>query len=404
MNTKSKLKAISIGIAAIMMVSLFAVMTVSASIVTDCWIGDDNKVYFTVYSGAKVDRVNGQLYLNGAYSGEHRMFSLNAGETAELSFRHIWNGVDDVEVRNDVDDGCCIPAGPTPLPDLIVSDKWEESVNEDVIVHFTVKNIGDGDAGSSTACMYIDGIEEDTAYVPALAVGASHVGAFAAEPCPPLTTIAVTVCADNDDVVEESDETNNCMTNDFTCPAKPDLVVIEKWEDSVDGQVIVHFIVENIGDGAAGASYATLYIDSVLVETQNVYVPALGPNGRFTDAFAAEPCTPDTTIIVTVCADDTHVVAESNEDNNCMTNYFQCPTQPKPDLVVSDKYETINEDGMVIVHFEIHNQGDADAGASYATKYLYIDGELEEKHNAAVPVIAPGGKFNGAFEPENCPV
>jgi subtilase family serine protease len=106
---------------------------------------------------------------------------------------------------------------PTPQPDLIVSDKWEESVNEEVIVHFIVTNIGEADAGSSTACLEINGIDEDTVSVPALAVGVSHVGAFAPEPCPPLTTITVTVCADNFNEVEESDESNNCLEYVWTC-------------------------------------------------------------------------------------------------------------------------------------------------------------------------------------------
>jgi hypothetical protein len=98
------------------------------------------------------------------------MFSLNAGETAELSFRHIWNGVDDVEVRNDVDDGCCNP-GPTPptppppppeKPDLVVIDKWEECVDGQMIVHFIIENIGDADAGESYATLYIDDMVVET--------------------------------------------------------------------------------------------------------------------------------------------------------------------------------------------------------------------------------------------------
>ncbi|NQE53246.1 hypothetical protein C5S29_06600 [ANME-1 cluster archaeon GoMg3.2] len=406
MNTKSKLKAISIGIAAIMVVSLLAaVTTVSASpgvIVTDCEIGDDNKVYFTIYSAAKAD---GHMCLNidGEFE-ERKRYTLNAGETATLSFRdYRWNGVDDVEVCVDcIDTSCCTPGGQTPQPDLVVMEQWEESVNEDVIVHFIVKNIGDGDAGQSTACMYINDIEKDTAFVPALAGGESHVGAFAPEPCPPLTTIAVTVCADNDDVVDESDETNNCMTNEYTCPAKPDLVVSAKYETvNEDGQVIVHFVIENIGDGDAGESYATLYINDMVVEKQNVLVQALGPDGRFASEFAAEDCcTPGTTITVRVCTDDTHVVDERDETNNCETNYFTCPIPLEPDLVVSAKYETVNEDGQVIVHFVIENIGDGDAGESYAT--LYINDMVVEKQNVLVQELGPNGRFASEFAAEDC--
>jgi subtilase family serine protease len=392
MNTKSKLKAISIGIAAIMMVSLLAaVTTVSASDVTYCWIGeDDNKVYFTIYSDAKAE-------------GERKKYGLNAGETATLSFREYrWNGVDDVEVCADCVDSCCTPDGSTK-PDLIVSEKWEESVNEGVIVYFKVTNIGEGDAKSSTtASLEINGIYEGTVGVPALVAGDSYVGAFAPEPCPPLTTITVTVCADNDDVVDESDETNNCKTNEFTCPA-PDLVVSDKYETfDEDGKVIVHFEIHNDGDADAGASYATkyLYIDDELVEKHNAPVPVLGPSGRFNGAFEPEDCPPGVDITVKVCADDTHVVDESNEDNNCMINYFTCPVPEKPDLVVEDKWED-SEDGQMTVHFVIENIGGAEAGESEAS--LYINRVLVHEQNVAVPVLGPGGTFSGAFAPADCP-
>jgi subtilase family serine protease len=100
--------------------------------------------------------------------------------------------------------------------------------------------------------------------------------------------------------------------------------------------------------------------------------------------FEPENCPPGVNITVRVCADDTKVVVESNETNNCKTNNFSCPTELKPDLVVSDKYETFDEDRKVIVNFEIHNIGTASACASYATKYMYIGGVLVEKHNAQV--------------------
>jgi subtilase family serine protease len=364
-----------------------------------------------------------------------------------------------------------------------------------VIVHFEIHNIGDAEAGASyaTKYMYIDSVlkEKHNAPVPVLGPNGKFNGEFEPEDCPPGADITVTVCADDTHVVDESTEDNNCDTNEFICPTpgKPDLVVSEKWEECVAGQMIVHFIIENIGDADAGESYATLYIDDILVEDQNVWVPEIGPDGKFTSEFVAEDCTPGTTITVTVCADDTHVVDESTEDNNCKLNYFPCPEEDMPDLVVNDTYETLNEDGQVIVHFvvknkgdaeagesdasefepepcpsgmtinytvcaddtkvvdesnednncmtnnctcpthgkpdlvvsdmreesvkanghvivhfEIHNNGTADAGASFATKYLIIDGVLVEKHNVWVPALGPSGRFNGAFAPEECPL
>ena len=212
MNTKSKLKAISIGIAAIIiMVSLLAAMAVSASpgvVVTDCWIGDDNKVYFTIENTQANEETDyALLNVNGAYE-ERKKFSLKPGDTATLSFR----------------------AEPTPMPDLVVSDKWEEFVNGEVIVHFIVTNIGDAEAGSSAACKYINDVKVDTVSVPELGAGTSCTRAFDPKPCPPGATINVTVCADIYGRVAESNESNNCMITTVTCPpgplpGGPDLVV-----------------------------------------------------------------------------------------------------------------------------------------------------------------------------------
>ena len=138
MNTKSKLKAISIGIAAIMMVSLLAaVTTVSASDVTDCWIGeDDNKVYFTIYSDAKAEGY-ARLDVNGAYE-ERKKYTLNAGETATMPFRlYRWNGVDDVEVC--VDSSCC---NPIPTPPSFTVTAWPSStyyyIGSPVYIYYAV--------------------------------------------------------------------------------------------------------------------------------------------------------------------------------------------------------------------------------------------------------------------------
>ena len=137
MNTKSKLKAISIGIAAIIMVSLFATVSVSASLVlTDCGIGDDNKVYFTIYSAAKAEGY-ARLDVNGAYE-ERKKYTLNAGETATMPFRlYRWNGVDDVEVC--VDSSCC---NPIPTPPTFTVTAWPSStyyyIGSPVYIYYAV--------------------------------------------------------------------------------------------------------------------------------------------------------------------------------------------------------------------------------------------------------------------------
>ena len=103
-------------------------------------------------------------------------------------------------------------------PDLVV-EKSVEVGDENFVVSYTVRNIGDGPAGESTTCKYVDGVLQESQPCPALASEASYSGAFEPEECPCCATLNVTVCADNDDVVNESDETNNCEVNIIECPS-----------------------------------------------------------------------------------------------------------------------------------------------------------------------------------------
>jgi len=108
------------------------------------------------------------------------------------------------------------------LPDLNITDKSEEWVNATHFnVTYTVANIGGGDAGASSTTIYIDGANTLEDPVPALAAGDNYTSTVGPFECPCGETLNVTVCADNGKVVEESNETNNCMINMFGCPPCP---------------------------------------------------------------------------------------------------------------------------------------------------------------------------------------
>ena len=118
-------------------------------------------------------------------------------------------------------------------PDLVV-EKWVEiGPDGKFIVSYTVTNIGGGDAGPSKTCKYVDGVEMENQTCPALGSGASHSSAFNPEDCPCGETLNVTVCADNDNVVDESDETNNCEVNFIDCP----YIVVDIRADGIAGNI-----------------------------------------------------------------------------------------------------------------------------------------------------------------------
>ena len=158
------------------------------------------------------------------------------------------------------------------LPDLVVEKSVEFNEDGKFVVSYTVTNIGGSEAGESTACKYVDSVLQETQLCPALASDASHSDAFAPEECPCGETLNVTVCADNDDVVDESDEANNCEVNFMDCPpCKPDLIVTDinayhyntntpPWFNM---QNEIDVTVKNNGSAAAGASSVSLYIEDV---------------------------------------------------------------------------------------------------------------------------------------------
>ena len=113
------------------------------------------------------------------------------------------------------------------LPDLVITDKFETLEDGNFTVNYTVKNIGAGDAAASNMTIYIDGINVLEDPVPALVSGENYTNTVGPFECPCGQTLNVTVCADNGNAVDESDETNNCMINMFVCPPCPCVPVIE---------------------------------------------------------------------------------------------------------------------------------------------------------------------------------
>jgi hypothetical protein len=154
---------------------------------------------------------------------------------------------------------------PQEEPDLTITAKSETFDGSTLEVTYTVANNGGGNAGASTTCIYYaDGTQIATDPVVALAAGATHEGTVVINPfdCPCGTTVTIEVCADNEDVVDESDETNNCLENTFdcpSCPGEPDLVVTAKSETLVGSAFTVTYTVENNGGGNAGASTTCIY-------------------------------------------------------------------------------------------------------------------------------------------------
>jgi subtilase family serine protease len=213
---------------------------------------------------------------------------------------------------------------PPQQPDLEITEKYETLADGTFTVTYIVTNIGGAAAGASTTCIYIDGVLAATDSVPALAPAESHTGTVGPFDCPCGTTVTVKVCADNDSVVDESDETNNCLENELACPIcpKPDLVITQKseaWVSMEDKTYSITYTIANTGTADADASTTFITIDGNEVATDPV--PELSAGESYTKTLGPFTMSGDDDAIK-VCADRDDAVSESNEVNNCRENSF----------------------------------------------------------------------------------
>ncbi|MCL0073956.1 cohesin domain-containing protein [Dehalococcoidia bacterium] len=205
-------------------------------------------------------------------------------------------------------------------PDLIVSNlEFEWRAVGTYWVSYTIKNQGNAAAVVSTASITIDGHEFTPVVIPVLAAGETHTRPWWPIHVPITLTgdsDTVKVVADRDNVVDESDETNNYLVvvpggADLPDqPVVPDLVVIpEGWsvEWVEGGQYRVTFTIKNQGEGDAAASTAGIEVDGV--EEAAADVPALAAGETHT-ATAGPFTITNGRDIVKVIADRDNVVAE----------------------------------------------------------------------------------------------
>ncbi|MFZ2070904.1 MAG: NosD domain-containing protein [Halobacteriota archaeon] len=103
----------------------------------------------------------------------------------------------------------------------------------------------------------------------------------------------------------------------------PDLELIGIWV-CWPANCTICYHVTNVGDGTAPAGHnTTLFVDGV----EKVYdsVPVnLAPNASYTGCFNYTWAYTPPGDIITVCADSTNTIEESNETNNCLTETWKC--------------------------------------------------------------------------------
>ena len=313
-----------------------------------------------------------------------------------------------------------------PLPDLIERSLSFVPINLQTIqISDTAANLGTANAATSVTQYYFSATNVKDAsaqllngqrLIPALSAAASSQGTATAgvpQNMPP-GIYYVLACADDTNIVQESNETNNCTAALARIQFLPDLV-----ESGVSSQttvtgagatITVRDTAGNQGGGSAVASVTQYYLSTFTNKANtarllsgNRTVPALASGGNSiggTDVTIPQDMVAGSYYLL-ACADDTNLVPETNENNNCGASSSKI--QMGPDLVesaVSSQSLVSGAGATIAVSDTASNQGGGNAAAS-STQY-YLSAFTSKTANArlltgnrSVPVLASGGSSTG---------
>lgn len=280
-------------------------------------------------------------------------------------------------------------------PDLHIRSVWLRPLAcGEYEVGYTIVNKGERVAPPSVTGLFVDGnlVAED-------AVGSLGVTPrdetfswrYNMASCTPPSD-RVVVVADYKKQVTEADEENNYYELDVTCsplPERgPDLTVRSASLVPLgDVEYKIDITVANIGCEAAGNFNLALYVDGDLRSWTTVS-PGLEAGQEIRhDLFRYDmrSCTSPSDLI-TITADDTGLVTETNERNNNFVLAVRC--RELPDLVIDNAWYQHPQGRLrdLTIFFHISNRGSAWVGPSIAK--LFINNA--EIGTANVPALDPG--------------
>ncbi|HEV2732315.1 MAG TPA: CARDB domain-containing protein, partial [Terriglobales bacterium] len=289
----------------------------------------------------------------------------------------------------------------------------------------TVQNIGNATAAASTTRYYLSTTTSKSGArlltgsraVPSLVPSAISTGTVTVTVSAGTAggTYFLLACADDTLLVPETNESNNCKAStNKTTVSGPDLTetsVTNPPATLLDGNSFsVTDTAQNIGSAVAAASTTRYYLSTTTSKsgarllTGSRAVPSLAPSATSsgTVTVTVSAGTAAGTYFSLACADDTHVVSETNESNNCKASATQV-TVSGPDLVetaVSDPPNTVTPGGTFSVTDTVQNIGNANAAASTTRYYLSTTTSKTASStlltgSRSVPSLAPAATSSG---------
>jgi subtilase family serine protease len=295
----------------------------------------------------------------------------------------------------------------------------------------TVHNAGTARSGASTTRYYLslDAVKsaDDTLLTGShsahgLDPGASHSATVTVTipTATPPNVYFLIACADAQNAVGESNENNNCIATAVATVtvARPDLVETTATTNppapvrAPGTTFTVTDTVRNAGPAPSGPSTTRYYLSDTTVElapaivrlTGSRGVPALaaGASHSGTVTVTIPAATALSTHTLYACADDLGVVAEIDDENNCIES-STIVTVTRPDLVentVSAPPATKARGTTFPVTDTVHNAGAVASGASTTRYYLSLDAVKSAADplltgSRGVPALAAGGSHSG---------
>ena len=314
-------------------------------------------------------------------------------------------------------------------PDLVVLQSVSDS-NPAAIAQFTlsatVRNIGDGDAASTTLRFYrsadatITTFDTEVGTDAVAALVASGSSTHSVELTTPTTPGTYYYGACVDPVAKESDTTNNCfsslaVTVTLANPlGSADLTVaspsVSDSNPAAGAQFTFSVTVRNIGVGDAASTTLRYYrsadatITTSDTEVGTDTVAALVASGSSTHSVELTAPTTPGMYYYGACVDP--VAEESDTTNNCLRSVqvgvleSQLQSQGHPDLVVLQSVSDSNPAAGAQFTFSatVQNVGDGDAASTPLRYYRSVDATIttsdtEVGTDAVAALVASGSSY-----------
>ena len=220
-----------------------------------------------------------------------------------------------------VDAGCTYRCG--SKPDFTISDvtaEWADPDEPDAgyRIAYTIENTGNANASDIPVRIYAAGSFERDMVISELGADESHTATVPDTFTMPGTRVDIKVCADHTSLIDEFDEDNNCLTDEWC--ALPDLIVTEIDVPEEISMILPNdaiATVANIGTVETKGAFdvalfvnkdrtGTVNVPSNLAAGKNITVPLI-----WTSALESNE--------LKVFADSGDVIEESDETNNSKT-------------------------------------------------------------------------------------